>query len=478
MAKKDTRIIIDGNDFIEGIGESPLIGNQQMRGVSITDMIGTIQPVNPVGSSLSQTIVDMTQRESDGAVVALNTLGDMWTYNGTIWTTRANGTTITGVSCGGLNEYTYFTDSGANKVGYMNLAGTFTNAWQSINESTTYPFYLDPENGYLYLGHGNDVAQLDYDGSYNWTESAIDLPSEYRVTAISSMGSKLLIGTEIPIDANTNRATCTIFPWDKISGNYDNPLILAESGISQMYNVNNLVYIVAGKSANLYVTDGYRINLVKDINALSNCNNTNLYYGGITYFQNKLWIGFNFAATSAQTEVRLGSGIYSIALNKPNNPMVNEFPVFNAANEAAWDKPVYYSLIGSSVNAGQPTLLIAAKETSIGTHQVYNTGVASTSKATSISTFISKVYNVGTLYQPRTFEYVEIFFKQATSATIKLYYREYTDNPATGWTQIGSDISGSNSKYSVRVPFGQTMDNIQFKITTTGEYSIKSIIAN
>ncbi|MDE2233284.1 MAG: hypothetical protein KGJ90_04105 [Patescibacteria group bacterium] len=150
-------------------------------------------------------------------------------------------------------------------VDYMDLySGTWTYGW--INNS------LITENGDHYALNGEDNAVYYTDGNYvgsffqtdpntafdpatsstyTWDKAALALPTQEQALFLEELNGLLLV----------SGIRDRIYPWDRVSTSYNEPIKVGEPYIPRMVTLNAKTYLFAGTRGRIYVTNGSQADL-------------------------------------------------------------------------------------------------------------------------------------------------------------------------------------------------------------------------
>lgn len=169
--------------------------------------------------------------------------GGAYEYQGYIyWATQNRLHRIPVVSADGASAWT------ANAV--PNWA-TFTNG-----EATHHP--MTEVNLVLYIGDKNFVAQVD---AGVFSADAVDISSNYTITAMAKMGTNLIIGGSI---SGVNLSE--IFTWNTYSvDSFQNSDTVPERGINSFLEADNYIFVNAGVSGSIYSYNGSQLEFYKRI---------------------------------------------------------------------------------------------------------------------------------------------------------------------------------------------------------------------
>lgn len=112
-------------------------------------------------------------------------------------------------------------------------------------------------NGILFIGDNNYVHQVENYLVLN----ALDLPVNTKITALSKVGTDLLIGTEVASTVHS----AMIYRWNTWSVSWSIEDEIEEVSINAFIPVDNYVYVVAGKRGNVYFYNGEKLELFRRI---------------------------------------------------------------------------------------------------------------------------------------------------------------------------------------------------------------------
>lgn len=137
-------------------------------------------------------------------------------------------------------------------AGYVCNQSTGTSGTHKIKIMSNDILYFadrDVTTGTPYIGSISEIPTYTFapatTGTYNFTNSALDLPKYEYITDLAEYGN-LMIST----------VTEKIYPWDTISDSFNDPIISPEVGVNSMTVVNNLLYFTVAKTGNIYFTQG------------------------------------------------------------------------------------------------------------------------------------------------------------------------------------------------------------------------------
>lgn len=262
---------------------------------------------------------------------------------------------------------------------------------------------------------------FDPNSSATFTNSskALTLPSFSSAQCIETLATNILIG-----DKNSN----FIYPWDKQSTNFTNPLRVAENDIWRLLNIDNTVYALCGTKGHVYSTAGYSFNRVTKISEY--LSGGSVVWGGIEKISGCLVIGLTAVTTAAAGAYKLYTTVGTFAGSIIGSLISDETP---------------------SIGATNPTAILAGiNSTDNSPNEFYFMGYAggidlldNTNKYSNYESYVeSDIVPIGTYAQQKTFNTLEYKLDFAPSAgSIQVFLRS---NLNGNYTQLISD-SGSDS---------------------------------
>jgi len=152
----------------------------------------------------------------------------------------------------------------ATKVGHFNMASTWTDTWQTLSNSNGRGSSI--LNLSLFIADGNDISSVDNTGA--WSQSALDLETNYIITDLTNVGTDLLIGT---INSTSNGA-CKVFLWDTYSPSWTLEDEIFESGINCFIPADNITFAQCGNAGQVYYWTGGHMEKFKQIRGITTTN--------------------------------------------------------------------------------------------------------------------------------------------------------------------------------------------------------------
>jgi len=208
--------------------------------------------------------------------------------------------------------------------------------WATFTNGTTVGHAMVEINMVLYIADKYYVAQVD---TNTFSANALDISSNYVITALGKMSTYLLVGGSIP---NVNMSE--IFSWNTYSTTFQSSDTVPERTINSFIYADNYIYVNAGSSGSIYAYNGTQLQFYKRIpgtysstrTCLINPNASGMYKGSIPIF------GVSNGVGDACDE-----GIWSLGRYSLNYPVVfnMEFPTSNV------DSDGYNILTGIEIGA-------------------------------------------------------------------------------------------------------------------------------
>jgi len=118
-----------------------------------------------------------------------------------------------------------------------------------VTDIDFHPMYNHPAQQILYIGDGNQVAQVD---AGVFTADALDIKTPLRIKSLGQIATDLLIGTYV---ADTVTKT-EIIRWNGWSVSFTNSDPIPEIGINAFLQADNFVLVQAGNQGNIYYYNG------------------------------------------------------------------------------------------------------------------------------------------------------------------------------------------------------------------------------
>lgn len=471
MINKDGSILI--NEWDKGIGQSPYVGFEEIRGLDIQNKKGSVYPLKKLlkqdlplvsGPPHIATPLKITRNQGSNNGVELYAITDgnaLISLSGSTWG-HISTFTETGIYLGIAYWKNYiFVVTSATGTSYLNCynlntgainAGSFPLTLSQDLGTTLAPMIVGTDD-ILYIGDGRYLASLEelstFDaataGTYSFNSAALDLPQHYTITAIEELGKNLLLGT-------SGYGKGFIFPWDRVSASYDLPILLDESGIKQMITHNGLCYVHAGTRGQWYITDGVSVKefakLPEHLINLLPTSSLSPYPSAIAFFNNKIMFApqnFNAGALNAVWGLNPATGAITIEYVTSEAITSSSLAIgclfaYNNKLYVGWES----SVIGST-DAG-----IDMTDTNVNSEYTMYA--------------ITPLYQVGTATNAKLFSKIEIMLASNLSDTngIKVQYRKVLGG---SWTDIVTfDYTTYGAVNSLVYNFGATAELIQFKI--------------
>lgn len=338
-----------------------------------------------------------------------------------------------------------------------------------VTVSAGHPSLVSINDGNLYFGNNAMIGSLNVltfqtfsktkmDGrNFTFNASALALPTTEVVNCLTELVSNLIVGTNFKI-----------YPWDRRSPQWSNPVPMQEQ-INSMINILNNVYIFAGNKGNIYIYSGFSAQRFKKMpdfiaGVIDPSWNWMNRGGGLMSHRQKLW--FQAIAINSQSNTNILAGIFSLDLdtNALNMEAQNSFGLTSGTltadgflidnNSISLNYDNYYSSWGSgAADAGgldyNDTSLWSSNEPTIETD----------------------IIPIGTASIPKTFSSVEYKLDQPLQSgdSISIYARQSLSD---SYVQIGSTTtsatitpSGSTLSDFLQPVTFQNWQWIQFKIT-------------
>lgn len=331
---------------------------------------------------------------------------------------------------------------------------TWDNSWQALNTpadfyGNTTHYAIVAQDDAIYFCDGRYIGSIIEDttfnpsdaGTYTYNNQALDLPENENARYLTEAGGNLVIGTDI------NK----IYLWDTTSSTFELPVVLDEENVASMVTVGNLVYVFAGVSGKISVTDGVSVEEAGQVpeHITGAFENNEVTFGGSTRVGNKLVFGVKTTNTNG------AGGIWSYNLKTKAIVLENKIT-----------KDVYGN---GTVNVEVPAIIRYDNDRYYaswqgGTSSVYD-GVDLLSEDTrydNYETVIDSDYaKLGTPKNPERISHIEVELTKelGTNEALRIYYRV---NQTDSFTLL--DTIDDTGEKSFDIDAGIDAESIQFRI--------------
>ncbi len=359
----------------QGIALSPHIGFADIRNLDIHSIPGVVTLNNiPVIKGLSATVdaqVNWIVRDpvTTANVYALDLNGVVYnsTNSGATWAElsdragHGNGMAI-------WKNYLFVaTDTTLDLYGPLDSSPDWRADWTTaalVSDVLWHPMLVSKNDNKLYIGAGKYVVSVDEvsgqtftwndAGTYTLTEQALDLPSPYRIKCLAELGNNLMCGTWQGTNVYDIRIG-DIFPWDRSSISFGQPIELAEYGIHAMSNVGNSLAVLAGTSGTIFRCDGANAYVIGQLPIdLRGGKYLEWYPGALCNYKNRIFFGVGTGGTWSAANAPAPMGVYSLLQTGKGN--ILNFEHFNSAET---DGSVASVKVSALLPVTRDTLLVA-----------------------------------------------------------------------------------------------------------------------
>lgn len=312
----------------QGIAASPHVGFSDVRNIDIYSIPG-IAVLNNLVSKVSSTTVTATVNwivrdpvtvanfyavDSNGVVYNSTDSGASWA----LLSDRAG----QGQGLAIWENYLFVAGNTAIDVyGPLSGGAAWTTGWSGLtltSDTVWHPMFTSKNDGKLYIGGGNIVSSVEENAgqtfapgtgaSYTATASALDLPSGYRIKCIEELGNNLMLGTWKGTNIYDVRVA-DIFPWDRSSVSFGQPISLEDFGVHAMKNGGNFLYVLAGLDGVIRRCNGVTAYPIGKIPTdISGGKYIEFYPGSIAIYKNRLFFGTGNPGST----VLANQGVYSL----------------------------------------------------------------------------------------------------------------------------------------------------------------------
>lgn len=322
-----------------------------------------------------------------------------------------------------------------------------------------YPSLVSINDGNLYFGNNSRVGSMNLlpfqtfsktkmnGQNFVFNSASLSLPPTETVNCLTELVSNLLIGTNFKV-----------YPWDRISPQWKNPVPIYET-INSMINILNNVYIFAGTKGNIYISNGFSAQIFKKIpDYIAGVIDPQWQWmtkgGGCMGHRQKLW--FMALATNGQTGAPILEGIFSLGLVNGNGVTIESSGVLNMEAQNS------YGLTASTAtNSG---MLIDNPNTALSFDNYYSVWASGGSTANGIDYNDTSLWSsneplietdiipIGTDMEPASYTSIEFKLDQPMQSndSITVYARKsLSDTYVNLGTTTTSVLSNFNTQTSI-----------------------------
>ncbi len=300
----------------KGIASGPLEGIGHVRNVDILTNPGSFRLNNLMTKQSSTTVTNYIKWQRidpvTGKVYAVDAGGKVYTATsgGATWTVIAGNSGGIG---GGLEIWKdYLIVVGTSSLdAYGPLSGSpswtnnFFGSSLTLSVGLFFPIFRSLDDS-LYIGNGKYVSRLaelttfapGTAATFTATQKAITLADNYQVSAIRELGENLMIGTTY-LNSNT---LADVFPYSRLTLTLGLPIRIVEGGVRAMYNLGNRLYVLAGTTGKMFLTDTVSATQIAQIPSyimnLDGGLGLTMYPDSIMYLKGKIWFGMGASNTA------------------------------------------------------------------------------------------------------------------------------------------------------------------------------------
>lgn len=330
-----------------GLADSNYLGSKNsvadMLGFDIHSEVGVMKvnnrPIKESGSTIDDLIKAMVVSSDGNTYMFGSTNSKIWKRTaGVTYSLEATGSPASGIT--GAMEYKgyiYYAFGATNKLGRWQLGtawSTRTDAWATFtNTTTSRPMLI--LNDVLYIGDGNQIAQVD---AGTFSANALDVDSKYTVTCLGQMGTDLLLGT-----STVDNSPAQIFRWNTWSVSFTNSDPITSPNIWAFLPMDNEVMVISNQGQ-IYLYNGSTLEPYKRIKGdWTFGKDTSVSYNAVVNYKGIARFGTSQVLNGAG--ISIAQGVWSLGRANRNYPYVlnNEVGisknVFAAIEIGAMAKP-------------------------------------------------------------------------------------------------------------------------------------------
>lgn len=484
---KDNSLIISAPR--EGIAQSPHIGFGDVRNLDIDSIPGVAQ-LNTLMVKKSGATVDaqikwiVRNPQSVANIYAIDSNGSVYNSSdsGVSWAELSD-RDGSGQGLVVWKDYLFVCETTTIDVyGPLSGAAAWSNNWQTIDtDSDWHPLFVSKNDGKIYGGSGRYVFSIEENvgqnfapgtgASYTFTQQALDLPEDYKIKCLSELGNNLMIGTWQGTNVYDVRVA-DIFPWDRSSVSYGQPIPITEYGCHAMHNTGDSLIVLAGIEGVVYQCNGVTAFPIARLpQDLSGGKYLEWYPGALCSFKRKIFFGVGNGGSTAIG----GQGVFSLTQTGKGNVLNLEH-----LNSQLTDGSAASVKISALLPVTKETLLMGWRsDTDYGLDLSSATSYAYTIDYSGF--FESPLYVVGNIKNLKTFEYIILNLgkKLAAGEGVRVKYRKnlsesFTTAATFTYSELGAVISHT---LNANIPQCETLQiRVELLGTSSSSPQFKSLI--
>jgi hypothetical protein len=348
---------------------------------------------------------------------------------------------------GGAAINTSGTQSGTHTLQFWKS----TNAFKTIDTDILWhPMLVSKNDSKLYGGAGRYVFSLDettgqtfnpgLSATFSFSQQALDLPPGVRIKSLEELGGYLMCGTWQGSNV-TDFPIADIYPWDRSSSSFGQPVVIKEFGCHALLNVGGSLICLVGTKGSIYRCDGANAYLIGRLPInLTSGTYIEWYPGSICFNKDKVFFGSGGSATLAN------QGVYSLEQTAKGNILSLEH-----LNSQLTDGSAAVVKTSAIIPSGNRSFYIGWRsDTSYGIDAVSTTSYAYSTDYSGF--FDSPLFIVSSADNLREFSKLKIQFakKLATGEGIKIFYRT---NLTDSFVVLGNAAQGVYSFSTIGATF-------------------------
>jgi hypothetical protein len=309
-----------------------------------------------------------------------------------------------------------------------------------------------PPDGHVYFCDWNWIGQFfqtspstPFDpatfATYTPSQTQL-LPYNDRAQCLSFLGTNLMVGGILN----------AIYPWDRVSTQFNFPILLGENTVWKMVTVNTNTFCFVGNRGRIYVSNGTNANLWKKVpDYVSGTVEPYFQFYDACYQKNQLYFSFSQHANPSFASLATVGGVWAVDLDTKALRMVNKLSYGTYAGYAT--ALIAITPLGTGNPPASGAGLYIGWYDGVSTYGIDST--VSTVYTNGEATVTSDLIPIGTLLQPSTPQQVE--FKLSTplltGEKVELQTAAYLGGPFTSQLITSGDgalISGNSQSMNVQ----------------------------
>lgn len=195
---------------------------------------------------------------------------------------------------------------GASPAKVLNTATGTANSHETMVPPDGHFYFCDKNyiDQFFQTSPGTAFDPTNVSTGYTYSTTQL-LPYNDVANCLSFLGTNLMVGGLLN----------AVYPWDRVSNQFNYPILLPENIVWKMVTVNTNTYMFVGNRGRIYITNGTQANLFKKVpDHISGTIEPYFQWGGACFQKNQLYFSMS-ATTNGAVALTTYGGVWAIDLD-------------------------------------------------------------------------------------------------------------------------------------------------------------------